>query len=91
MHAMRTVPLAVKAALICLLPLLACSSYYTIDRLGPAGTLLTIAASLAAPVLLVSVAGTAVLATAGRASRLALWLAAGVAVASAGLLLRVWL
>jgi hypothetical protein len=56
---MRKFPFAIKAAVVCAIPLLACSTDYTLERLQNAGTFLYIAASATLPVLLLGFAGTA--------------------------------
>ena len=48
---------AIKAAVACVVPLLACSTYYTLERLQNAGPFLYFAASVALPVLLLGGAG----------------------------------
>ena len=55
---MQTSSIIIKAAVLAAVPLLACSTYYTLERLGSAGTVVDLAASLALPVMLLGIAGT---------------------------------
>ena len=88
---MRSVSVVVKFAMICALPLLACSSYYTVEHLGAASPFLTVAASLAIPALLLGLASFAVLASTGGATGKQAWASGLLATASTALLCFVWL
>jgi hypothetical protein len=88
---MGTSSFAMKAAIIAVVPLLACSTYYTLERLVDARPVLYLAASLAFPVLLLGLVGTWRTIVPGRANRLLSW-ASGLAVVMPALLLAaIWL
>ena len=57
---MRQLTTTVKAALACAAPLLACSTYYTVERLGEASPIVFYAALAALPTLTVSLAAAVV-------------------------------
>ena len=88
---MRPVSVVVKIAIACALPLLACSSYYTVEHLGTASLILAVAASLAIPALLLGIASLAVLVSTGRTTGRQVWGPALLATASVVLLCFVWL
>jgi hypothetical protein len=82
---------AIKAAVVAAVPLLACSTYYTLDRIGNAGPALYVAASLSLPVMLLGLVGTARTVASGNKKRLQIW-ASGLAVALPAILLAfIWL
>jgi hypothetical protein len=70
---MHNLSLALKVAVTCAVPLLACSTYYTLDRLGASSTFVVIAASLAWPALLIGLATTASLVLSGKRHGALLW------------------
>ena len=82
---------AIKSAVVVAVPLLACATYYTLQRLENAGPLLYWAASLALPTLLVGLVATACAMVSANKRRIWLW-ASGLTVALPALLLAfVWL
>ena len=81
---------AIKAAVACVVPLLACSTYYTLERLQNAGPFLYFAASVALPVLLLGLAGAANLAVSGRRNGALFWFSAGAALVPALFLATIW-
>jgi hypothetical protein len=88
---MRKFPFAIKAAVVCAIPLLACSTYYTLERLQNAGTFLYIAASAALPVLLLGFAGTASLVGTGKRTGTLFWISISAILAPAFFLVAIWL
>ena len=88
---MRTISNAVKAAVACVVPLLACSSYYTVERLGSTSIALSVAASMALPVFLLSATSTGLRMSGGDRTSWKLWVSAGFVAASTALLCYVWL
>ena len=88
---MRTPSFAIKAAVAAAVPLLACSTYYTLERLGNAGPALYFAASLALPIMLLGVVGVVRTSASGYKKRSQMWVA-GLAVALPAFLLAfIWL
>jgi len=88
---MRPVTTTVKAALACAAPLLACSTYYTVERLGEASPIVLYAALAALPVLTISLAVAAVALASGKRGGPLLW-GSSIGIALPGLLLAaVWL
>ena len=88
---MLIVSTAVKIAVACALPLMACVSYYTVERLGSSNLLVSVAASLALPVLIASVAVAVDRITTVKPANWELWVSAGLAAVSATFLGYVWL
>jgi len=88
---MRQVTTAIKAALACAAPLLACSTYYTVERLGEASPIVLYAALAALPILTISLAAGVVALASGRRGCPLLW-GSSIGIALPGLLLAVvWL
>jgi hypothetical protein len=88
---MRASSFALKAAIVAAIPLLACSTYYTLERIGSAGAALTIAASVALPIMLLGLTGTVHNIAAGKAKGLQVWVSGLALVLPACLLAFVWL
>lgn len=88
---MSTSSFTIKAVVVAVVPLLACSTYYTLQRLENAGTVLYFAASLALPVMLLGLIGTARIITSGKKTRLWCWLSGIALVLPAALLSYIWL
>lgn len=88
--AMRSVPTAFKAAVACTVPLLACSTYYTLERVGDASPALYFAAASALPVMLLALAGVTARVAAGRTRGPLLWLCSLGVVLPALFLAAVW-
>ena len=88
---MLPVSTTVKVAVACALPLIACASYYTVEHLGSSNLLVSVAASLALPVLTASVAITVERITTVKHANWQLWVSAGLAAVSAATLCYVWL
>lgn len=82
---------AIKAAVVFAVPLLACSTYYTLEHLQNAGPFLYFATSVALPVLLLGLAGVAHLAASGRRTGAIFWLSVGAVLVSALFLANIWL
>ena len=88
---MRTSSIALKAAVVVSVPLLACSTYYTLERLGSAEPALYFAASIALPIMLLGLVGIVRTLTSGTRRHSLLWIS-GLAVALPALLLAsIWL
>lgn len=88
---MRQVTTTIKAALACAAPLLACSTYYTVERLSEASPIVLYAALAALPILTISLAAAAVAVVLGRRRGPLLW-GSSIGIALPGLLLAVvWL
>ena len=88
---MRTLGSVTKFALAIVLSLLACTSYYTVERLSDATSLTIFLASLSMPVVLLSLVGTVNLLKAKSKWRWLLWLSVPAFVASSAFLAHVWL
>jgi hypothetical protein len=88
---MRTFSFALKAAIVIAVPLLACSTYYTLERLASAGPALYLAASVALPVLLLGLVGTVRTVGAGKTKGLQLWISGFAIAVPALLLVFIWL
>ena len=71
---MRTTSLTIKALVIAVIPLLACSTYYTLEKLENAGPAIYLATSLALPVMLLGFIGTARGIASGNMAPLHRWL-----------------
>jgi hypothetical protein len=87
---MHTFSFAMKAAILAAVPLLACSTYYTLERLGSAGPALYLAASVALPVLLLGITGTVRNLAAGTKGGAKLWVSGLATVLPALLLAFIW-
>jgi hypothetical protein len=84
------VSFAIKAGIAGVLPLLACSTYYTVERVVDAGPWFYGAAAMAPTVLLIGLAGGASLLASGRRSGLLLWAAGAAVLGPAALLVAIW-
>jgi hypothetical protein len=88
---MQTLSPVTKFALAVVLSLLACTSYYTVERLdGDATSITLFVASLATPVALLSLVGTIGLLRQRSKWRPLLWLSVPALAASSAFLIRVW-
>jgi hypothetical protein len=82
---------AIKAAVACAVPLLACSTYYTLERLQNASPFMYFVASIALPVLLLGLAGTASLVASGKQNGALFWTSATAVLAPTLLLVAIWM
>ena len=87
----RTLSFAIKLALASAVSLLACSTYYTLERLQNPGSLHYWAVALALPVSLLGLAGTAATLASGTRVGTTLWVSALAFAAPAFLFALTWL
>ena len=87
---MRSESPLVKMLIICAAPLLACSTYYTLQQLGDTHIALYIAALIACPMLLLGSAATATLLASDKRAGWPLWTSLVAMVASILILSTIW-
>ncbi|PWQ93526.1 hypothetical protein DKT75_18070 [Leucothrix arctica] len=88
---MNTSSLTIKAGVAIIVPTLACSTYYTLEKLGHAEPVIYFATSLAFPVMLLGFVGTARIITSGNKNRLYQCLSGLAILLPATLLAYIWL
>ncbi len=88
---MKSANILIKATVICLVPLLACSIYYTSEQLSDVHPFIYVAAQMALPILLISCAYIANLVVLGNCKGWRFYLSSSSIIISALIIASIWL
>ena len=87
---MRSESPLLKTLIICAAPLLACSTYYTLEQLGDTHIVLYIAALIACPMLLLGSAAATAILSSGKRTGWPFWTSLVAMIASTFILSSIW-